>query len=130
MNQESPTIALFELRVWVDTTGILIQRYKYPTGFTGKNYIRRQVTDELEAQGYHFGLYSRVSVDDIMKVRNSARDDTTASVGREIYYLEGQEDKAKELIRAELDKTIQKMNGQMVLLHESWVNRKERPRHT
>ena len=27
MSQELPTTALFELRVWIDPTGILIQRY-------------------------------------------------------------------------------------------------------
>lgn len=121
-------IALYELRVTVEPTGILIQHYKYPVKFTGKNYLPVQVTTELEGQGYDYRLSHRVPADEIGVVRRTARFDSTSNVGREIYHLDGGLDAAKKLIVEAVDKIINKMNGEMDLMHEAWVNRVERPR--
>src|SRR5208283_2984249 len=121
-------IALYELRVTVEPTGILIQHYKYPVKCTGKNYLPVPVTDELSAEGYEYRLNSRVPVSEIGVVRRTARFDATSNVGREIYHLEGGLEAAKKLVVESVNNIINKMNGEMALMHEAWVIRKERPR--
>ena len=128
MSKPSQVIALYELRISVEADGILVMLFKYPVTFTGKNYIPQVVTDELRRQGFNFGLPQRVAADDILKVHRTGFQDKTSHVGRDIYFLEGDLDRAKELVKASLAEAITSMKHQMDGLHEAWTSKKMRPR--
>jgi hypothetical protein len=125
---KSQIIALYELRISVEACGILVMLFKYPVTFTGKNYMPQMVTDELRSQGFNFGLPQRVLADDLMKVHRTGLSDKTTHVGRDIYFLEGDLDKAKDMLKASLEEAITSMKKQMDGLHSAWTERKMRPR--
>lgn len=128
MSKPQSVIALYELRISVEASGILVMLFKYPVTFTGKNYIPQMVTDELRKQGFNFGLPQRVGADEIMKVHRTGFSDKTSHVGRDIYFLEGDLDRAKDLVKASLAEAITSMKTQMDGLHEAWTAKKMRPR--
>lgn len=125
---KSQVIALYELRISVEASGILVLLFKYPVTFTGKNYVPQMVTDELRKEGFNYGLPQRVRADDIMKVHRTGLKDHADHVGRDIYFLEGELDKAKDLVKASVHETITRMTKQINDLNTVWTERKMRPR--
>jgi hypothetical protein len=96
--------------------------------FTGRNYVQLPWVDAFDNQGFNYRLGSRVPAKDILAVQRTAMMDGTDHVSRSVYYLEGQEQQAKELVKAALNLRIQMMKDQMDLIHTAWTTRKERPR--
>lgn len=123
-----PIIALHELRISIEPDGILVMLFKYAVTCTGKNYIPQMVSDDLYKQGFNSTLSSRVKIDEIMQVKRTGMHDLTAHIGRSIYYLDGQQDEAKKLVKNSLETTINRMKDQMDKVHAAWLARTPRPR--
>lgn len=128
MATEKDIVALYDLRVSVEPTGILTQLLKFPTKFTGKNYIPVRLTDKMEEDKFNFGLSSRVKADEIMVLRTPYFGDRDSHVDRQIYFLEGQFEEAKTKVRTEIDTILTRMKANTEKMHEAWVKRIDRPR--
>lgn len=121
-------ITLYELAMSVEPTGIRILVGKYAMKCTGKNYIPQMLTDELREQGF-CSLNHRVPVVDINKVCRVQMYDHPTHIGRYIYFLEGDLDKSKAAIKAELEAVITRMKKSMDETHSAWSNKTPRPTH-
>jgi hypothetical protein len=118
------TVDLFEARVSVSAKdGLKVSKYKYRTKFTGKNYISIPDRDTDYEQGYR-NLYHRVVPTELLKVQKDGWNSTYPYFIRSIYYLEGQEDQALKLLRAEIEKTLTEMEENTNKMLEAWLNRK------
>lgn len=122
-------IALYELRISVEPTGILIRLNKYAVKFTGKNYCPVRITDEMEDQKFHHGLTSRVPVEEVNKVRRVSFHDNPTHIGRNIYFLDGpgNQEKAVAAVKAEIEQIVTKMKKDMDECYRAWTERIMRP---
>lgn len=129
VSKKPPIIALYELRISVEPCGILIQHYKYPVVFTGKNYIGQMVTDKMhKEENYNYSLSHRVPAHQIMKLQRVSLQDTSSYVGRTVYHLEGQLSDGSKLVKDDITKTLERMRKQVEETHLAWASGKERPR--
>lgn len=124
----SGLVPLYELSISVEPTGIRIILGKYAVKCTGKNYIPQRFTDELREQGFH-RLSNRVPVGDIDKLQRVQRYDHPDHISRYVYFLEGDLDKSKSAVKAEIEATITKMKKAMDETHDAWINKTPRPTH-
>jgi hypothetical protein len=120
-------VILHQISIQVDLTrGSTAMDTKYAVYQTGKNFIRIQYNDP-NAETYSFAkgyahLISRVSVDELMVVREpSYHDDSTNCVRRVIYCLEKKRAKAFDMIRDTVHRRVLEMKKEMDTLHKIWL---------
>lgn len=109
---------------------MVTQLFKIPVTFSGKNYLPRPRTPELEAEGYsYFGTNSRIRSDEIMKIKQIGLADRPDHISYEVFFLEGQKDEAVAKMKAFIDERVGAMQKQINALAEAWKTRKERPKN-
>ncbi len=113
-------VDIFELVVTVEQDGVRGWVHRAYAKVTGQNYIR-QIPPEDAAKKYHAScLLGRLNQTDLMKVRRRYSRDMTDSISREIYFLEGQEQEAKRLVKEDLEATLTRMSEQMSATQRQW----------
>ena len=115
-------VTLYEAGVRISTKdGVKVMKRKYKTKFTGKNYIC--VNDHNDAEVSN--LYSRVTPDEILSIRNPSRSSDCPSMSRYVYYLEGQEDQAVKLLRSHVESILTEQAADSNAMLELWNKRNE-----
>jgi len=128
MKKKSKIVDVYYIFVDVGTDGIRCAKLKYKTKFTGQNYIGLPLTNEDLKNGYTLGWSNyRLKKEEILKVSQRFFGDNSAEVSRHVYFLEGQEQQALDLIRKDVDTTIRLMYENTCKLYENWINRASNP---
>lgn len=127
MKKADQFVDVYYIFITLEITGLKYGKLKLKTKFTGQNYICIPLTQK-ERKEYNIGWgNSRLSKDEIMKVSRGFFDDNSTSISRHIYFLEGQEHQALELIRSEVEHTMRSMYENTNKLYDLWVNRDSNP---
>lgn len=128
MKKADQIVDVYYIFVTVEAEGIKCGKLKHKTKFTGQNYIGLPITPEDRKKGYNIGWgNSRLGKDEILKVSRRLFGDNSTEISRHVYFLEGQEQQALELIRIEVDKAITSMYENTCKLYDTWVNRSTNP---
>ncbi len=118
-------VDLYEIVVHIEANrGLIMQQNKYKTMFTLKTYLPCffDVTKDIK-DGYNYSLYRRVKATELMKVIKGPTGDKCNNIRRSIYFVEGQEEEAKNLIKDELNATTMWMLDDANKIRNLWINR-------
>ncbi len=118
-----PTIVnLYEAGVSISVkNGVKVMKRKYKTKFTGKNYICVNDNNDPSVSN----LYSRVTPDEILSIRNPSRGGNCPSMSRYVYYLDGQEDEAVKLLRDNVETILTEQCADAQLMLGKWKHRND-----
>lgn len=118
-------VDLYQLTCFVDVAlGCKTTLSKYKVKKTDKNYIYQGWTEEDEKNGYNGGVWAgrREPLDCILKVDSNLRA-SPSYVSRYVFFLDGQLEQAKELLRIEMTSVMEKMKSELDKIYNFWINR-------
>ncbi len=129
---KSVFVDLFEIRAWIEHDGVKASVSRYYTKFTGQNYLPHAIPVDQEdiktpdgRRKYSISrLFNRVAPKELMQVRRPGLSgDQPNHVSRSIYFLEGDLEKAREMVTASMDEVITRMRNDAEKLYQVWHSR-------